>query len=227
MSGSDSRIPVGIRLEMLPGRGVLAQFENAARYGFDAVELPGMTLSSYRRELLAGKHDLPLPVAGIAHGYRGALLSADEGMRSQCRDDIKGLFDLCAELGARGVIAPPILHRDGQSRLVDTAAEDALLLDQLPELADCAQRAGATLWLEPVNRYETDYMRTIDQAAAICAKAGHPGLGIAADFFSHADGRTSTGGVAASCGAVDQARSRGGEHAGRAGSGKPGPSAGA
>jgi len=169
----------------------MERFANAVRFGFDVVELPGVALAEYQAELLAARDDLPAPVSGISRGYRGSLLSADEASRRRCRADIRRLIDLCATLGARGLVIPPVLHEDRQVRLSEVAgsgssvkeAEDRLLVDQMGELADYAAQAKVLLLLEPVNRYETDYLNTLGHAAALCRQLDHAAVGIAADFF--------------------------------------------
>jgi len=189
-SEQQMRWPVAIRLEMLPGDGLVTKFAKAAEYGFDAVELPGRHLADYKEELLANRQDLPLPVSSISLGFRGSLVSADEQARRRCRDDISDLLLLCSELGARGLVMPPILKMDRHPRLADAGgpesrrqAEDALLLEQLGDLGDCARDNGALLLLEPVNRFETDYLNTISHAADICERLNHPNVGITVDFF--------------------------------------------
>jgi|GEM_PF-535887 len=186
---AESRWPLAVRLELLPGRNLTDRFELAARCGFDAVELPGRTLAQYRDELLSVKDRLPLPVSSISLGFRGSLLSIDRAVRQQCRQDIMMLFDLCAQLNAVGLVMPPALKQDCNTLLHDAgstpdvqAARDELLLVQLPELAAAAADRGVCLFLEPVNRSETDYIYTVEHAASLCEQIDHPGLGITIDL---------------------------------------------
>ncbi len=176
--------PLVIRLEVLPGSSFLDKFDKAKQYGFDAVELPGRQLSEFKSELLKNKDSLPLPISSISLGFRGSLISSDESVRKQCRDDLKGLLDLCAMIGAKGLVMPPHLYQDEQFKLVKShQVRDELMLRQLPELAEHAENTGTLLLLEPVNRYETDYLNRIEQAAGLCEGVGSCGLGITADFF--------------------------------------------
>ena len=182
--------PLAIRLEVLPGTNLIDQFGHAARYGYDAVELPGRSLSNYRTELIDCLERLPLPISSISLGYGGSLLSADPESRRQCRTDVKNLLSFCARIGAHGLIMPPVLHQDQHLRLIDSgatgniiAAQDRLLLEQLPELADHAGIEDVMLLLEPVNKFETDYLNTIEHAFALCDRLQHPAVAITADFF--------------------------------------------
>ncbi len=179
---------LAIRYEVLPEDRVRTRFANAARYGFEAVELPGRYLPDYREELLADLDELPLPISSVSLGYRGSLVSSDAGVRATCREDAKSLLTFCARIGAVGLVMPPVLHQDPCPRVgLDPdqalAIQDEWLLESLPELAKFAAEQGVYLMLEPVNSFETDYMTTLGHAARICDDVGHEGLGITIDFF--------------------------------------------
>ena len=78
---------------------------------------------------------------------------------------------------------PPILNIFSEHRHTNIELQDRLLLEQLYEIAEEARRRDLYLLLEPVNRYETDYMNTLTHAAGIAEEAHHSHLGISADFF--------------------------------------------
>ncbi len=183
---------VGItcRLEVLPGERVRDRLEAARRYGFDGVALPGRYLDRYREELRACVRDSPVPLDALSLGFTGSLVSPDSAVRRGCRDSLFRLFDLCAELGVGKFNMPPALIQDNPIRLTGpgpypdvTAAQDALLLEQLPALAREAAARGVLLLLEPVNRYESDYLNRLEHAARLCREIDHPHLGCTADFF--------------------------------------------
>ena len=171
-----------IRLEVLPGKSLLEKFSNAAKYGFTAVELPGRHLVDYYYELVACKEKLPLPVCSISLGFEGSLLSTDEKIREKCRDDIKRLLDLCAKLGAVGLVMPPVLFMDKCERFSGRDG-DTVILEQLPMLAEYARKRAVHLMLEPVNREETDYLTKLEHAVQLCEQVNNPGLAITADLF--------------------------------------------
>jgi sugar phosphate isomerase/epimerase len=174
---------LSIRLEMLPGDGVAAQIANAARFGFDAVALPGRFKDSWLSGLLECIADVALPVAGMSLGFRHSLLSPDPVRRAECRDSLVELLDLCAGLGAPLLNVPPCLIQDNAERLTDPETCDALLLEQLPALGDAAQERNVRFLLEPVNKYESDYLNSIEAAAALTRRIGHSHIGCTADFF--------------------------------------------
>jgi sugar phosphate isomerase/epimerase len=78
---------------------------------------------------------------------------------------------------------PPCLIQDNPERVTDRAECDGLLLEQLPALGDAARERDVMLLLEPVNKYESDYLNSIEDAAGLTRKLGHSHIACTADFF--------------------------------------------
>jgi sugar phosphate isomerase/epimerase len=156
---------------------------NAQRFGFAGIALPGRFLKTWLAEARSLKAESPLPFVSLSLGFEGSLLSPHPAVRQQCRDSIMRLLDICEELGAHLFNIPPVLIQDNPERLKDRAQQDALLLEQLPALGDAAKARNVTLLLEPVNRYESDYLHSVEHAAQLCAQANHPAIAFTADFF--------------------------------------------
>ncbi len=182
--------PISVRLELLPGDQLADQLLAAHRFGFAGVALPGRFLDQWLTPLRACRADSPVPFAGISLGFKGSLLNPHEAVRRAGRDSLLRLLDLAAELEAGWVNVPPCLIQDHPERITDAGGFaslherlDALLLEQLPALGDAAHERGVQLLLEPVNRYESDYLNSIEHAARLCQELNHPALGCTADFF--------------------------------------------
>ena len=189
-TGPEDECKISCRLEVLPGERVIDKLTNAKVFGFDAVSLPGRFLDSYLDELRDCLGDSPLPLASMSLGFSGSLLSPHETIRKRCRDSFMKLFDICVELGAGCVNAPPVLIQDNPDQITEagvygsvTEAQDALLAEQLPALGDEAQKRGLLFLLEPVNRYESEYLNTVPHAAKICETLNHDYIGITCDFY--------------------------------------------
>lgn len=187
---SFQRCTLSCRLEVLPGDRVIDRLHAATRLGFDAVALPGRVLPSYVDDLRACRGDRPIALSSISLGFRGSLVSPRPELRQECRESLVRLFDLCAELGIPCVNMPPVLVQDNPVRMTDhaghaslEAAQDALLLDQLPTLVERAARVGVALSLEPVNRYESEYLTSVAHAGRLCAALQLSHLGCTVDFF--------------------------------------------
>ncbi|MFT6617983.1 MAG: sugar phosphate isomerase/epimerase [Limisphaerales bacterium] len=178
---SSPKPDISIRLEVLPGASVGEQIANARSYGFDAIALPGRFKDRWEGPLKECFADLPLPLASISLGFERSLLSPDESAREHCRNSLRRLFDLCAELRVPRFNMPPCLIQDNPEQVTQDA--DRWLLDQLPHLAEAAKDRGVTLLLEPVNKYESDHLHSVEHAARLTREIGHSHLKCTADFF--------------------------------------------
>jgi len=167
------------------------QFSMLAELGFDGVELwgaPLMASDDNPDEVARALEKTGLPVSVLCAGYRGALLDGDPAVRERCRGDIRKLLALAGRFGAVGLIVVPIF---GAPRIPDLAPiatpeqlEQELLVAQLGELAGVAVAAGTKLILEPLNRGETHFMRTIEHASRIIdAVKPADGLALMGDLY--------------------------------------------
>jgi sugar phosphate isomerase/epimerase len=84
---------------------------------------------------------------------------------------------------------PPVLIQDNAERFGPAGStsaiesQDTLLLEELPSIGDEARKRNVVLVLEPVNRYESEYLNTLAHAAQICEVVGHPNVGVTCDFY--------------------------------------------
>lgn len=179
------------RLEVLPGKSVVERAANAQRYGFDGLGLPGRYLEHYLEELEAALPDLPIPPMSLSLGFQGSLLHPEERERRRCRDSLRSLMDVCARLGVSLLNVPPVLIQDHPIRIAEAggfpsveARQDALLLEQLSELGDEAKARGMLFLLEPVNRFESDYLNSVEHGARLCEWAGREeAVGLTVDTY--------------------------------------------
>ncbi len=183
-------IRLSCRLEVLPGDTVRERLNRAARYGFDAVSVPGRYLDEFRAPLLECKTDRALPLAALSLGFKGSLLSALAAERKRCRESLLELFDLCEQLAIPALNMPPVLTQDNPQQITEPGSYpsvqerlDAMLLEQLPELGDEAGKRGVQLLLEPVNRSESEYLNQVGHAADLCRRLAHPNIALTADFY--------------------------------------------
>ena len=177
---------LAVREGMVPGSTLEEKLSLLERIGYDGIELH--TPDSLNRgadDLFAvfQKHAIrPTTIDGA----RG-LLSPDPAERQASMDQLRRRLELCSTLGAVAVLLVPIFGRPQIPDLspVRTAAqlEFELLLQELKELADDCERTGAVLMLEPLNRYETHLVNTLDQGAEYCRRVNRPDIRIMADFF--------------------------------------------
>lgn len=123
------------------------------------------------------------PVCGMFPPDRDLRGSQEE--QQNTLDYVRRLIDLAAELGSN-VVAGPFYSSVGRCNLhteSEKEQQQELVAGNLLKLCDHAEKAGITLALEPLNRFETDFINTLGQAQAIIKKVGSPVLKILADTF--------------------------------------------
>lgn len=98
---------------------------------------------------------------------------------------LKALLDLMPTMGATVLCGPlysavgraDAVPHDEQQRQFDTVAA------HLRDLARYAEARGLTLAVEPLNRFETDFLNTAEQGLRLVEAVGSPALGLHLDTF--------------------------------------------
>ncbi|MGW6171874.1 sugar phosphate isomerase/epimerase family protein [Arthrobacter sp. NPDC055138] len=158
-----------------------------AGMGFDAVELPlenpGDFTAGTARDALAATGLKPYLVGAMAPGRDLVLADAESVQATQ--DYLSACIDLAHELGAPAVCGP---FYAGTGRVWRMGASDrteaySQLRENLAPLAARAEAVGVVLGIEPLNRYETSLINTVEQALeALEPLLGH-GVGLALDSY--------------------------------------------
>ncbi len=161
--------------------------EKIASMGFDFVELPIENPDHISVPKLAPVlKDLGLEaiICTAVTGERD--LSAESSAARQIGLDY---FEACLKLGeglGASCVVGPLYAPVGKARL-ETAAERQAEWDRakvsLAQLAQTAGNCGVSLGLEPLNRFETDMVNTVEDALRMLDDVGSPHLGIAFDSF--------------------------------------------
>jgi len=158
----------------------------AAHMGYDGVELVSLDLDrvdvSAVRETL---RDNGLEVAGLVTGAmyavdRLCLMSPDKAIVAEAMRRLRRFLEFAGEDGA--VVDVGLLRGrlDGMS---DPAAARDDLRDRLLESAEHAERCGARVTIEPINRFETDFIHSAQDGLEWVRKVGHPNFGVMLDTF--------------------------------------------
>jgi sugar phosphate isomerase/epimerase len=175
---------------LIPGKSFAEKLERMAQYGFEGVELNGGALltDGGLAERRAPLRDSPVRASSICGGFAAELVHPDPSRRRKCVDAIKQLVSIAADLGAAGPIAVPIFNHN--DRLPDLSPlktrhqlEIELLTEVLREVAAHAESVGAVMLLEPLNRYESNSLRDVAEAAQVARSVGSRGIQIIPDFF--------------------------------------------
>ncbi len=180
---------LAVQEHMVPGRTVAEKMENLRKFGYDGMEVRGWGLLERVEEIKRASEETGVPISTVCAGFGGAPLSGDPKQREQAWRDIEQLLQAAGELGAVGVIVVPVFigHQpripDLSPLMTQREAEDRLLVKCLKRAAKAAEKAGASILLEPLNRGETNYLRTLAHGVELCEKVNHPNVCLMADFY--------------------------------------------
>ncbi len=167
-------------------RGFEDSIRKAAKLGFHGVELALKSADEIDPKSLKKWLDqLAMEVSCISTGQVFATLGLyfthpDTEVREKTIDVFTGLVHLAQDFGqlinvgrARGFIAK------GQS----PEEAERLFIDTISRICEVAAPLGVTIIIEPVNRYEINFVNTLDQGAALLEKVGFDNLGLMPDLF--------------------------------------------
>jgi D-psicose/D-tagatose/L-ribulose 3-epimerase len=156
-------------------------------WGFDVLELPIEQLGDWdpaRAAEVLGEHGLRATVA-VAMGAGRELCAADAGAVAEAQDFLRGCVDAAAALGA-GTIAGPIYASTG--RVWRMSPEErarcyAELREGLAPVCDHAAARGVRVAIEPLVRYETSVINTVEQALEAIDGLPAEGCGLLVDTY--------------------------------------------
>ncbi|MBK9124237.1 MAG: sugar phosphate isomerase/epimerase [Chloroflexi bacterium] len=186
---------IAIQHHLLPGSSLTEQFQHAAEFGFDGVELTAWglpfvefgTFSDHTHAVSAAIRVSHLPVSSLCSMAKDDLVHADPAERASRLDGLVNALHYADTLGAAGVIALPLRKQfpvPDLSPIGDAQQlSEQLLVHALKEAIRQTPDAKSLILLEPLNRYETPYLKTLAHAAAICKAVGSPRVKIMADLF--------------------------------------------
>ena len=160
--------------------------QQAKELGFEAVEVFAPSADAVKpetlRKLLAD-HGLGLAAVGTGAGWvkhRLHLTLPDAAARTKARDFIRSIIDFGGPLGAPAIIGSMQgRHGDG----VDQAAATGYLSEALEALGEHARQYGVPLVYEPLNRYETNLVNTVEAGVKLLAGLSTNNVVLLADLF--------------------------------------------
>jgi D-psicose/D-tagatose/L-ribulose 3-epimerase len=161
--------------------------QHVANLGFDTLEIcienpARVSANAVRRAAVE---------AGVSIAVCGAFgpdrdVSHEEPERRRLGIDyLISCIDLAAAVGAPDVIGP-MYSVTGKTRLLADAEREQQRMwaaDSLREVGEYAAARGVGLAMEPLNRFETDLVNTVQQGLDLCERIGLDNVGLLLDTF--------------------------------------------
>lgn len=151
----------------------------------DYVELASYDLSNLTPptvQRLSKAHGLPVTIcSGLPKGLD--LTSAQVSVRREAQDHVRRLIDFSHACGALKLSGP--IHGDLSVPALQPSSDDdrRRLIDSFLDLRTELQQASIPFSIEPLNRYQSSLLNTLEQVAEVCDAINLPNVGILADLF--------------------------------------------
>lgn len=161
--------------------------DKVARLGFDLIEIcveDPETIDTRRIRERLDRAGIRATVCG-AFGPDRDMSADDPGTRAEALGYLKRCITIAAELGAGSVVGPmySAVGRTRPAEPEERRAQREIAADGIRQAADFAAGHGVRLGLEPLNRFETDLVNTVDQALALVEQVGRENVGLLLDTF--------------------------------------------
>jgi sugar phosphate isomerase/epimerase len=180
-----SLLPASFRRPFVLGPELENGFATASELGFDAIELFPPTLESLdvnKIKRLVREFNLPVSTIGtgggtVVHGL--TLTDTDPLVRKRAADFAGEIIRRAAELDATAIIGS-MQGRAAERPVAEVVEMFSVQLESLGRLAD---EHGQLLFLEPLNRYEGDFLNTLEDGSRLLESVSAGNLRILADLF--------------------------------------------
>jgi len=160
--------------------------KKVADLGFDGAELAVRNPKDLRVDDVINiikENNLEVPAIGTgqAYGEEGLSFSdPDEAVRKMAVERIKDQVIFASNFNAQVIIG---LIRGIIKENVDKTEAEEWTIDCLRKCTEFAKKYNIGLTLEPVNRYESNFINTLNEGIEFIKKVGVSNLGLLADTF--------------------------------------------
>jgi sugar phosphate isomerase/epimerase len=167
-------------------RGIEESIIKAAACGYQGVELALKLAEDVAPRLLErwlGRANMEVSCISTGQVFASLNLyftNPDPEARERAVSVFRGLIDLASDFGrlinigrVRGFIGPEQTREEAE----------ALFTDMIRRLGDEAAGKGVQIIVEPVNRYEINFINSVAEGAALIARVGWPNIGLMPDVF--------------------------------------------
>jgi sugar phosphate isomerase/epimerase len=177
---------------MVPGDSLEEKALKLKKWGFDGIAVFADYVGWNEKKLseVKGLYEktgiIPCEFVFMDPVY-GHLMDDDIQLRQSARAMYKDAIRVCREIGAitemeydyRAQDPLPLFEPYKQM----SAEQEKGFLELLAELAEVTRGSSAQILIEPINRYETQFLTRIQDCKTVLNKANLPNTGILADLF--------------------------------------------
>jgi sugar phosphate isomerase/epimerase len=159
-----------------------------AKYGYDSIEIsydsvelsPGAPGTAAVRKML--KDNKIKCYGSISLMFAGRdLVHADAGVRASSVDYLKNCVTMVSELSGKVMSIVP--SEVGKTKSVASPEDEwQWAIEGLKEVRDHAKSKGVKVAIEPLNRFETNFINRADQALLLAKQVG-PDVGVCLDVY--------------------------------------------
>jgi D-psicose/D-tagatose/L-ribulose 3-epimerase len=162
-------------------------FRTFKKWGFDTVEIAiddpkGLDPAHIKREL---------DKAGLACGSVCGCFGPDRDLRGDAKaqqnsiEYIQACIDMMGVLDCPSFIGPvySAVGRIGGADPAEFKRQWALVVKNLKKICAYAEKKGKVICMEPLNRFETDFINTVDQGLKMVKDVASPALKLHLDTF--------------------------------------------
>ena len=162
-------------------------FPKFKKWGFETIEIP----IEAPEHIDSAKVKAALDKNGLECGSVCACMGPGRDFRGSAKDQreamkyCKALIDHMVVLGCPSLIGP-VYSVVGKADAVEPKQqkkEFALVVKNLKVLAAYAEKKGVQICVEPLNRFETDFLNTCDKGLQLIKAVGSPALKLHLDTF--------------------------------------------
>jgi D-psicose/D-tagatose/L-ribulose 3-epimerase len=162
-------------------------FKTFKKWGFDSVEIAIDDPAGFDAAHVKQQLDKAGLVCGSVCGCFGPDrdLRGDAQAQSNAVEYMKQCLDAAVVLDSPALIGPvySAVGRTGGAEPAEYKKQWALVVKNLKTVCKYAQQKGKLICMEPLNRFETDFINTVDQALKMIKDVGSPVLKLHYDTF--------------------------------------------
>ena len=156
-------------------------------FGYNGVEIPVQAADIDRKKLKASLEEEPalVPIVSVGGNAEEDLSSANQAIEKNGIRLIQRAIDFCSEIGGN-LICGPMYTAVGKLRYYTPSERKAVLkrmCGAFQEIAEFAEERRIEIAIEPLCRYDTSILNTVDQGFELVEMASKDNIGLLLDTF--------------------------------------------